>query len=59
MTDRELEQLIAMMAPDAEGRVPISAFKALECWEVPLPGSSSSSGPPRKRTEDAAGSSSG
>jgi len=43
----ECDKLIAMLQPDAQGRVSMEAFKALDCWHVPLPERSKKGGPPR------------
>ena len=38
MDEGELAQLLAMLPVDAEGRVPFSQLRDLECWDLPLPG---------------------
>ena len=57
LSSSEIEQMMAFLTPDAEGRVKLSDFKALACWEVPLPDDAQSQA--RKRREDAAGPASG
>jgi len=37
LPQEECDKLIAMLHPDAQGRVSMDAFKRLDCWHVPLP----------------------
>ena len=33
--DKDLDELIALLGPDAEGRVNIERFRSAECWQIP------------------------
>ena len=38
----EVDQLLGMLPADASGRVALTDFRALPCWEVPLPSNTKS-----------------
>ena len=35
LNDAELDELVKLMPTDAQGRVSMEAFRALDCWRVP------------------------
>ena len=42
LASEDLDAMIGMLSPDSDGNVTIEAFRALDCWRVPLPDTSPS-----------------
>lgn len=57
MSDADLEQLLSKLSVDADGRVEMSQFKSLDCWNTVLPPVSRSGGGSRKPRTDEEGAS--